>query len=102
MQRTPMTTTAITTQIHAFTLPAIRAPQDRPGVLDTCRIVASFAERLRLPCFGRGAGAIAALQRQPAQFHARAAVYPWLRIRANRECEIGRRLRGASKQRSCG
>src|SRR3954470_14989955 len=101
-QRTPMTTTAITTQIHAFTLPAIRAPQDRPCVLDTCRIVATFAKRLRLPRFVLRAGAIAALQRQAAQFDARAAVDPWLWVGANREREICCRLLRAPEQRACG
>src|SRR4051812_46717422 len=100
--RTPMTTMATMTQIHAFNLPAIRAPQDRSRVLDTCRIVATFAQRFRLSCFVRRAAAIAALQREAAQFNARAAVHPWLRICANRDREIGSRILRAPEQGSCG
>src|SRR3954454_9612854 len=99
---TPITTIATTTQTHAFTLPAIGAPDERSRVLDARRIVPPLAQRLGLTSFVPGGVAIAALQRQAAQLDAGAPVHPWLRVCADCDIQIGERVVGASEQRARG
>src|SRR3954462_4025241 len=97
---TPMTTIATTTQTHAFTLPAIGAPDERSGGLDAGRIVAPLAQRLGLTSFVSSGVAIATLQREPAQLDAGAPVHPWLRVGAHRGIQIGERIVASSEQRA--
>src|SRR3954471_3702893 len=97
---TPITTIATTTQTHAFTLPAIGAPDERSGVLDAGRIVPPLAQRLGLTSFVCGGVAIATLQREPAQLDAGAAVDPWLRVCAHCGIQVGEGIVGSSEQRA--
>src|SRR5262245_48373886 len=88
---------AMTTQTHAFTLPAIRAPQERACVLDTHRIVPAFAQGLGLPGFLRGTTSIAALERETSHLDTSSPIDPVLRIRSARHVEISQGLIGSAK-----
>src|SRR6185295_16164163 len=93
---------AMTTQTHAFTLPAIRAPQQCACVLDADRIVSALAQGLGLPGFLSRAISIAAFEREASQLDTRTAVHPVLRIRSARHSQIRHGLIASAKCCSCG
>src|ERR687890_1871920 len=102
MLRMPIAMTATTTHIHAFTLPAIRVPQDAACAVDADRIVAPAAERFGLPRFLRRSRPVAALQRELCELDACAAAHPRQCVAARRPLQIVERRVRAPERRPCG
>src|SRR4051794_20303692 len=88
MPRIPSTTTAATTQIQFFTLPATGTPQQGARVGDAHGIVALPTQRFRVARACGGRSTIAAGHRQAPELDSRATSDPGLRIRTGRAQQV--------------